>query len=350
MQPCGSFDIGYKKSMAVVKTRLQWLLLLGFLVMLFTIPLFVNPVMLSVLNMMGITLIAVLGVQVLTGYCGQINIGQAAFVGVGAYTSAILMTEVGLPFLVCLPCAGLMAGLAGLLVGSPSLRVKGFYLALATVAALMIFQYIVIGPAYGITGGMKGYAVPPASFGSLVLDSEQSMYFLIMTIAIILVAFVKNLTRLKVGRAFIAIRDNDIAAEAAGINVFRYKLLAFFICSAYAGIAGSLMAHYIGRTSPEYFTLIDSIWYLGMIIIGGLGSITGAIFGVIFVRGIEELVNSLVPQLSLAIPAIPATASAALGLMVVGLMIILFLIFEPRGLYHRLEMFKAYYRLWPFSY
>ena len=348
MQPCGTFDTDYGKSMAVLKTNLQWGLMIGFLILLFTAPFFSSSYTIGLLNMAGIIFIAVLGLQLLMGYCGQINLGQSAFVGVGAYTSAILVTKLGLSFWIALPCAALAAGLMGILVGIPSLRIKGFYLALATIAFQMIFGYIVIN-ATRLTGGSIGIDASSPRLGSIVLDSEQSMYFLIMGLVVILTFFAKNIARMKAGKAFIAIRDNDIAAQSMGISLLRYKLLAFFISSVYAGIAGSLLAHYVGQIAPEYFTLMESIWYLGMVIIGGMGSISGAIFGVAFVRGLHELVGFLGPQITEVFPSVGAEISTALGLVVFGLAIVLFLILEPRGLAHRWELFKVSYRLWPFA-
>lgn len=334
--------------MAVLKTNLQWALLIGFVVLLLTAPLFASNYILGFLNMAGIVFIAVLGLQILTGYCGQINLGQSAFVGVGAYASAILAAKAGMPFLICLPCSALIAGLLGIVVGIPSLRIKGFYLALATIAFQMIFDYTIIA-ADKLTGGARGIDVRPITLGNIVMRSEQSMYFIIMVIVAALTFLSKNIIRMKSGKAFVAIRDNEIAAQAMGINLLRYKLLAFFISSTYAGIAGSLLAYYIGIVAPDYFSLMESIWYVGMIVIGGMGTIVGAIFGVVFVRGLQEVVSITSPQISNLFPAIGGQLSAALGLIVFGLVVILFLILEPRGLAHRWEMFKSYYRLWPFA-
>ena len=348
MRPCGTFDVRYEQDLRIARTPAQRAWAIVGLIFLLCFPLFAGGHWLSVLSIIAITIICVQGLNFLTGYCGQISLGQAAFMAVGAYTSGILTTKLGLPFLVALPSAGIMAGLIGLLFGLPALKVKGFYLAMSTLAAQFI---IVWGIKHlSITGGTTGMTVVPASIGALTFESERSYYYVILIVTIIMLYFAKNLVRTKAGRAWIAIRDNDLAAEIMGVNLYYYKLLAFFICSFYAGIAGSLWAHYLTVIHPGHFGLMDSVWYLGMIIVGGMGSITGIILGVTFIKLLDESVAFLGPALATTFPGISETIFAALGLMFFGLVIILFLIFEPRGLYHRWEMFKAWYRLHPFSY
>jgi branched-chain amino acid transport system permease protein len=334
--------------MAIFRTKTHWAMLLALLVILFTAPLYWGNYWLSVANLIGITIIAATGLNILTGYCGQLSIGHAGFIAVGAYTSAVLTSRLELPFLVGLIAAGVFAGLIGLIFGIPSVRVKGFYLAISTIAAQFIIIWV-INHWTSVTRGFLGISVPPASIGGITFVSQASQFYLIMLIAILTVFFAKNLARTRVGRAFIAIRDNDLAAEVMGINLFRYKLIAFFIGCFLAGIAGSLLAHWIGFMSAENFTLMDSILYIGMIIIGGLGTATGPIFGVIFIRMLQQGIMFIAPFLESTF-ALPAGFTTGIGPMVFGLAIILFLILEPRGLAHRWQLFKASYRLWPFSY
>jgi branched-chain amino acid transport system permease protein len=194
-------------------------------------------------------------------------------------------------------------------------------------------------------------SVPLASIGGFVFKSEASQFYLIMSITALCIFFAKNLARTRVGRAFIAIRDNDLAAEVMGINLFRYKLLAFFIGCFLAGIAGSLLAHWIGFMNAEQFSLTESILYIGMIIIGGLGTTLGPILGAIFIRLLQQVLTvQIVPFLEGAFTALPAGFATGVTPMLFGLAIILFLILEPRGLAHRWALFKSAYRLWPFSY
>jgi len=334
--------------MAIVRTKTQWAMLLALFVVLFTAPLYWGNYWLGVANLIGITIVAVTGLNILTGYCGQLSIGHAGFIAVGAYTSAVLTNRFELPFLVGLLAAGVTAGIIGLIFGIPSLRVKGFYLAISTIAAQFIIIWV-ISHWSGVTGGFNGISVPPASIGGITFVSQSSLFYLILLITVLVVFMAKNLARTRAGRAFIAIRDNDLAAEVMGINLFRYKLLAFFIGCFLAGIAGSLLAHWIGFMSVEHFTIMDSILYIGMIIIGGLGTTTGPIFGVIFIRLLQQGITFIAPVLESTF-ALPAGFTTGIGPMVFGLAIILFLILEPRGLAHRWQLFKASYRLWPFSY
>ncbi|MBM3118066.1 MAG: branched-chain amino acid ABC transporter permease [Chloroflexi bacterium] len=349
-RPCGTYDESYAKDMAIVRTRLQWIILVIGLVFLFSLPLFLSGRWLNLLNFIGISLIAVHGLNILTGYCGQISLGQAAFMAVGAYTSGILTAKLGWSFWAALPCAALSAGIIGLIFGLPSLRVKGFYLAMATLAAQFIIPALISNPLEGITGGVHSMRVSAPRIGDFACTSAQSMFYIIIPIAVLMTFFAKNLVRTGVGRAFIAIRDNDLAAEVQGVNVFRYKLLAFFICSVYAGVAGCLWAHWMRAINPDHFTLMDSIWYVGMMIVGGMGSTAGAVFGVAFLRILDELTKVLGMWLSGIFVAWGAFLQAALGPIVYGLVIMLFIIFEPRGLAHRWEIFKTSYRLRPFAY
>ncbi len=349
-RPCGTYDESYAKDMAIVRTRLQWIILVVGLIFLLSLPLFLGGRWLNLLNLIGISLIAVHGLNILTGYCGQISLGQAAFMAVGAYTSGVLTAKLGFPFWVALPCAALSAGVVGLIFGLPSLRVKGFYLAMATLAAQFIIPALISHPLEGITNGVRSLVVPAPKLGQMAFTSPQSMFYIIIPIAVLMTFFAKNLVRTGVGRAFIAIRDNDLAAEVQGVNVFRYKLLAFFICSVYAGVAGCLWAHWMRAINPDHFMLMDSIWYVGMMIVGGMGSTAGAVFGVAFLRILDELTKVGVMWLSGIFVAWGAFLQAALGPIVYGLVIILFIIFEPRGLAHRWEILKASYRLRPFAY
>jgi len=348
--PAGTRNYSYAQDMAIFRTKTHWALLIALLIILFTAPLYMGNYWLGVANLIGITIIAATGLNILTGYCGQLSIGHAGFIAVGAYTSAVLTNRLELPFIVGLICAGLVAGLVGMLFGIPSLKVKGFYLAISTIAAQFIIIWI-INHWSSVTGGFVGITVPYASIGGLVFKSEGSQFFLIMSITALSIFFAKNLARTRVGRAFVAIRDNDLAAEVMGINLFRYKLLAFFIGCFLAGIAGSLLAHWIGFMNAEHFSLMQSILYVGMIIIGGLGTTLGPIFGAIFIRLLDQLLTmELTPLLERSFTALPAGFATGIAPMLFGLVIVLFLVLEPRGIAHRWQLFKASYRLWPFSY
>lgn len=342
--PCGCFNRNYTEEKATFRTKTHWGLLIGLLVLLFAFPMFLSESWLSFFSILGITVIVALGLQILTGYAGQISLGQSAFMGVGAYASAILVSKIGLPFWGALPLAGIIAGVIGIIFGAPSLRIKGLYLAISTIAAQFILYWIFSHWDY--CGGWAGIAAPRPSIGNFTFDSEQSYYYIILVVALLALFSARNMARGRVGRAFIAIRDNEIAADGIGVNIFSYKLLAFFIGCFFAGIGGSLYAHYSYTALFHDFTLMQSIWYLGMVVIGGLGSIVGTVFGVIFINILTELTTLAAPN----IPFISEIGAASLSLLAFGLAIVLFLIFEPRGLAHRWELFKKSYRLFPLSY
>jgi branched-chain amino acid transport system permease protein len=347
--PSGTFNQSYAQDMAIIRTKTQWVILFAFLILLFTCPLYSSGRILTILTIIGITVISVHGLNILTGYCDQISLGHAGFMAVGGYVSGILCAKLGWSFWAALPTAGLAAGMVGLIFGLPSLRIKGFYLIMATIAAHFIIIWVILH-LYNVTGGADGLAVPRPEIGGFVFKSKASYFYLVMVIACLVTFLTKNIARTRAGRAFIAIKDNDLAAEVMGINLWTYKLLAFFIGCVFAGVAGSLLVHYIAFASVDQFPFMNSVWYLGMLIVGGMGSTAGAIFGVVFLKLLDELVTIAGPALATIFPAIAAQAAASLSLIMRGLVIILFLIFEPRGLHHWWERIKAYYRLWPFSY
>jgi branched-chain amino acid transport system permease protein len=347
--PSGIYSDQYKKDMRIIKTKTQMVMSIVALIMLFVLPKlpYVSGYILRLIIGAAIALIICLGLNILTGYCGQLNIGQSAFVMVGAFTSAFLNSKFGLPFWATFIPAGLAAATVGVFFGIPSVRLKGLYLALTTLGAQIILAWIAL---FGFPITAAGFSVDPVKIGSIVFNTPEKFYYIAIPFAIVMTFFAKNMMRSKPGRAFIAVRDNDKAAEGMGIDIFRYKLLAFAICTFYAGVAGSLLVHYMMWAQLESFTLQDSIWYLVMIIVGGLGSIEGTIFGVIFITVLKEIVFVIGPIAEGKLSFLPMGAGSGLLLIIIGGIAILFLTVEPRGLAHRWNLFKAYYRLWPFGY
>jgi len=335
--------------MAIFRTRTQWVLLILFLVFVFTAPLYLGNRWLSVANYIGIAVIAATGLNLLLGYCGQLSVGHFGFVAIGAYTSAVLVSRYDVDFLLSMLCAGLLAGVIGVFFGLPSLRVKGFYLAITTIAAHIIIVWV-IDHWDAVTRGGMGLRVAKAEVFGIVIDSAQERYFLIMVVAAIVIFFAVNIARTRVGRAFVAIRDNDLAAEVMGVNIFFYKLLAFFIGCFFAGIAGALYSQHVGTLYGETFPVQESILFVGLVIIGGLGTSIGPIFGAVFIVLLSQLVLFLTPLLESLFSGRSSGATAGIEIVGYGLVIVLFMIFEPRGLAHRWRLFKAAYRLWPFSY
>jgi branched-chain amino acid transport system permease protein len=202
-----------------------------------------------------------------------------------------------------------------------------------------------------LTGGTSTLTVAAPSLFGFAFSTQQHIFYLVMVCAVVSVMLARNLQRSKMGRAFVAIRDNDIAAEIMGVEIFRYKLLSFFICSLFAGLAGCLLAVWMGAVNVDSFLLHESIWFLGMVIVGGLGSVPGAVFGVVFIRVLELLSQHIGPPIAGFFPdAVGAAIKSGISPFIFGLVILLFLVYEPRGLAHRWEIFKHFYRRWPFSY
>jgi len=347
MQSTGVFFETHQAASRLQHTWPQRAWLIGFLVALLALPAAVGPYILGVLTVMFITLMAVYGLQITVGMAGQVNVAQSAFVGVGAFAAAKLSLS-GVPFWLVIPLAGIVAGLASIVFALPAMRVKGFYLALTTLAAQVMFPIVVIGLPTSWLGGTNGIAVEPIEIGGYMLGAASDMYYLTLAGALVASVFAFNLNRSRVGRAFRAIRDNDIAAEVMGINVKRYKILAFVAGSFLAGMAGALFAYYLRYVTTEQFTLFQSIWYLGMLIVGGLASPLGAILGTVFITILQESLHSLGGiLLNMDINLGGGFIFAATNVML-GAVIILTLILEPRGLLRRWQVMKSIYRLWPF--
>lgn len=305
--------------------------LLLVLVALAAVPLVVTPHWLTVANQIGIAAIGAIGLNILVGSTGQISLGQGGFLAVGAYTSALLAVHAGLPFPLDVGCAMLATAVVGTLFGLPALRLKGLYLAVATLASQQIILWVVTHWD-AVTGGTAAVVVPPTELLGVPIAGDRAWYWLILALAAAAALAAANLMRSGLGRAFVAIRDHDVAAAVVGVDPFRYKLLAFYVSSAFVGLAGALTARYNLIVTWERFTLDVSILYLAMIIVGGLGSVAGAIYGAAFMIGlpatIEELSRNL-PGLAFLQGELPAIQGLVFGLTIVG-----FLVFEPRGLAH----------------
>jgi len=311
-----------------------------------------GPYLISVANITGYTILSALGVQLLIGYCGQITLGHSAFIAVGAYVTAIGILQYNLPYVVSAAFGAIVAGLWSVLFGLPSARVKGFYLIMTTMAAQFITVDFIITQYISRVGDRgHSFALPPGTVrvGPWEIDNDLKAYFLTIILVVLCMAGMANLMRTRVGRAWIAIRDNDIAAETMGVNIVYYKLLAYFTAGALGGIAGAMWIPSQYAVSPEHFPLSWSLWIVGVILIGGIGSLHGVVFGSIFVTGILELLKAAVLPLSDVFPALTErfiyTKEAAFGLAIV-----LFLLYEPRGLAYRWQQIKNYFNLWPFPY
>jgi len=341
----GDFRQSYEHDEAIWQTPTSrfWLAALAVLLLLF--PLGANGYIIGLACVLGIHVIAAAGLNIMTGYTGLISLGHAAFMGVGCYTAAYLAQR-GVPFWLTIPAGGAMCALLGLVVGIPSLRIKGLYLAVATLAMQFILIFV-FREWESVTGGVRGVSVPDATLFGMELDNDYRMYYVILPCAALLLIAARNLFRTRIGRAFIAIRDKDISAEVLGIDLFKYKLLAFAIGSFYAGVAGALLGYFYRAMTPEYFTLALSIFYLAAIIVGGLGTTIGTIFGAFFMTLIPELLRAGVSLAALWAPSATEILSPVREI-VFGALIVAFLVFEPHGLAEIWRRVRRFFHLWPF--
>jgi branched-chain amino acid transport system permease protein len=356
---CGVFHSTYASDMQLLPLPLTRWTLAGLIVVFFLmVPLLASDYFLNIANLVFIAAVGAIGLNILVGYTGQVSIGHGAFIAVGAYAGAIVITRAGLPFWIGLPFGGLVAAVVGAFFGIPSLRIKGLYLAIATLAAQFIIEWLIIHIEW-ISGGAEAtISVPKAAIGSWVLDTLREQYYLNLAVVSLAIVFALNLARSPVGRAFIAIRDRDVAAEIMGIHLFRYKLLAFAVSSFYAGVTGVLYALYLGIANYEQFDIATSVDFLAMIIIGGLGSILGSILGAMFITVLPMVLRAVVDAVGGALvflfPAINVSyivqSMTSIKLILFGLLIIVFLIAEPDGLNKRWRNIRDYFRVWPYSY
>ena len=304
-------------------------------------------------NYMAINVIVVIGLNLLVGYTGQISLGHAGFFAIGAYGTIVLMSKAHFPFILALPAAALVAALFGFLLGLPALRLEGPYLAIATLGfGLTITQ--VIG-RIELFGGRQGLHAPDLIIGPWNFDTDRSFYYLLITITVLLTVAARNLIKTRVGRAFIAIRDADIAAQTIGVNLVLYKTLAFAVSAFYAGIAGGLYAFVLRFIEPEIFTLLMSIMFLAMVVVGGLGSIMGAIAGACLLSWMDlQLRNILsIPYVGEWLEALSHSYFSITGIsniqyIIFGAILILIMLFEPLGIFGIWIRTKKYWKTWPF--
>ena len=343
---CGLFFTSYPGEAQIFQSGFQKLMVGLFVLALAAGPAVLDVHLTSIMNLIFIAVIGAVSLNLLTGVCGQISLGHGAFIGVGAYAAG-QCTLHGVPFPLAILTAGLVTAMVGMVFGVPSLRLKGIYLAIATLAAQLVLEYVFLHGGE-LTGGSNGLLLDPPTMFGFAFDTEGRMYYLLLFFAVASLLMVSNVMRSKYGRAFVSIRDFYLSAEIVGVNLFRYKLVAFGLSSFLAGVAGGLWAHYTGYISAEQFNIGLSISYLAMIIIGGLGSVIGSVFGAVFITLLPELLNAISNVLGGYFPDITQYV-VALREGVFGLVLILFLIFEPEGLAHRWRLVKAYWKLYPFA-
>jgi branched-chain amino acid transport system permease protein len=368
--PCGTYFESYEADHRWWRTSFIKGKMALMLVALAVFPYLVDPQWLSVAYTINYYVLAALGVQLLIGYCGQITLGHAAFVAVGAYCSAYMMlpqhfpwpqwmVDAGLAYPLSMIVSGIVAGLWSVLFGLPSARVKGFYLIMTTMAAQWITVPLVITQYVAQIGGRgQAFSLPEGTFriGPFLIDSDTKIYYLSVVLVGLCFLAMGNILRSRLGRAWIAIRDNDIAAETMGVNIVAYKLYAFFVAGFFAGIAGSFYISTLSFISPEHYEWFYSLLWVGIILIGGVGSIQGIVFGSAFVVIIFKVLEMGVMWSSGALmDSYPALGWVTTKIIffkeaAFGLAIIFFLTYEPNGISYRYWQLKNYFNLWPFSY
>lgn len=344
-RPAGDFKVAYAQDMAVLHTAFfRW----GFLLLvalLLAAPLWMGN-RIFLLTTIGIFATGATGLALLTGFTGQISLGHAAFMAIGAYTLAVLTGALRFPFLAALPLAALASFALGAVVALPSLRIKGLYLAIATLAFQFLTDYTIIHAA---GAGLGAISVRAPRIGPWILRTEAAMYYLVLAVWLAGGIFAANLIRTRIGLALMAVRDRDYAAQVLGINLLAYKALAFGLAAFYAGLAGALWGAYNRLVTPEHFTIIQSIDYVAMIVMGGLTSVWGPHLGAAFVTALSQGLKIITPALVAIAPSVGQIATP-LREVVFGTILIALLIWEPGGLAMLLRKLKRVLDLWPFGY
>lgn len=341
----GYFRTSLGEDLVLLDTRTQKYSCAIFCALLLFAPFVAKPLFIDIANQVFLTAIGALALMLVTGFAGQISLGHAGLLAAGAFTAGILFKEFAAPIWVTLPASACIGAVLGLIFGLPSLRLRGLYLAVSTLGLHFIVVYV--GGEYETRRGFStGIALDPPSIGGWSLSDGRAWYFVLLAFAAGATLFSINLLRSKTGRAWRALRSNETVAEALGVHVAGHKLLAFVISSTMTSMAGCLFAYYRSFVSVEAFSLFLSIQYVAMVIIGGLGSILGALLGTVFVVLLPYIVEWVTAIL-------PLTASIsglifAINHTVFGVVMVLFLLFEPRGLVGIWQRLQNYFLLWPF--
>ncbi len=352
----GQFKTTYAADQALFPIRQDRYAMLVILAIAFIgVPLFASDYWLTALLIPFLVFsLAALGLNILTGYAGQLSLGTAAFMAVGAVAAYNFQLRIpGMPILLSFLLGGATAALVGILFGLPSLRIKGFYLAVATLAAQFFIPWLVTKVGWFSNYSASGViSAQPIEILGKAFDSPQAKYLLVLAIVALLALLAKNLVRSRIGRAWMAVRDMDVAAEVIGIRILRTKLIAFAVSSFYCGVAGALYAFaYLGNVEPDGFNLDLSFRILFMVIIGGVGSILGSFLGAAFITLMPILLDVLLTHGSRAFNLnLEPGVTSMVQLLVFGALIIFFLIVEPHGLARLWQITKEKLRLWPFPY
>lgn len=343
----GTFKQGYSELVALTDNPAKWVWACAVGGVLLLLPLVANSYALNLLTTVAIAAIAVIGLNLLSGVAGQLSLGHAGFLAIGAYTQAILTTDHAWPGLLTLPVAGAIAALASLVVGVPSLRLRGLYLALTTLGFSYIVTHVLV-EWESVTRGPSGMAAQPLR----LLGSgapHVNVYLVALCVLALAILASLNLARSKVGRAWFALHEQDIAASAMGVSLTTYKLSAFVVSAFFAGVAGSLMAAQVQYVNVDGFSILLSIEMLAMLIVGGLGKPSGAVLGAAFIVLLPEALRLAFGGPDSRIGALLASHIYEVKELIYGVVILIFLRFEPEGLAGIWRKSKRFAVHWPLS-
>lgn len=348
MLPSGVHFKDHAEELRFLRTGPQRAAMVLLAILLAAFPFVASTYVVGLAITVAITVIAVAGLQITVGMAGLLNLGQSAFVGIGAFTAAALYANYGVPMLPSIALAGLVSGIVSIVFSLPAIRIRGLYLALTTIAAQVVFPIVVLRLPTGWFGGSAGIGIDSVQMLGVAFETPARFYFIAVAVMAVMLLIAFNLQRSHVGLAFRAIRDNDIASSVLGVQLGHYKILAFFAGAVFAGVAGGLYAFYIRYVTTDQFTIWLSIWYLGMLIVGGLSGPLGAILGTLVVTVLQELIHWGGNRAMAALPQLSGGVIFSVTNIVLGAAIIYMLIREPHGLNHRWSVLKSAYRIWPY--
>jgi branched-chain amino acid transport system permease protein len=341
----GYFRTSYGQDLSLIQTRLERRWLSVQLIVLLAFPWVASSFLIDLASQVFLAAVGALALMLLTGFAGQVSLGHAGLLAAGAFTAGILFKELAAPFWVTIPAAACVGAMLGVVFGLPSLRLRGLYLAVSTLALYFLVAYV--GGEYEAKRGFStGIVIDPPTVAGKAVSDPRAWYYILLLAAAATLLLCLNLLRARSGRAWAAVRANETVAEALGISAAGYKLLAFVVSSAVTSVAGALFAYYRGFVSIEVFSLFLSIQYVAMIIIGGMGSLLGALLGAIFVTLFPYAIEAglrLLPGAQGYAGVIFAVNYAAFGVVM-----ILFLVLEPQGLVGIWRRLQTYFLLWPF--
>jgi branched-chain amino acid transport system permease protein len=343
-----TYKTSYADLVALTPHRSTWVWSGVGLLLVACAPLVLGSHGLGILSVIFVMAIGVLGLNLLTGVTGQISLGHAGFLLIGAYAQAVLTTDYGFPAWLAIFGSGAVAAIASLVVGVPSLRLKGLYLAITTLAFTFIVRHLVLF-AEDITRGSEGMAVNPLVLAGYEVKSDQPFFYVALVMLVMFVLITLNVMRSRIGRAWLAVRDHDIAARAMGINLMRYKLLAFMVSAFYTGVAGALVALQTRYINVDTFSILISIEALAMIIVGGMGRVHGALLGTALILLLPELLNFCFSLAGDRFTTLMSDRIYEIKGLMYGVVILLFLRLEPEGLAGIWRKVKRFWAQWPLS-